>query len=188
VIGSTDGSAHALDPQTGEKKWSYEGTNPGTNLIYAPILGAGDLVYLTTSGGEVVALDSKTGDTRWTAKLGGATETAMAVGSDQLFVVEGGSVRGLDLASGKLMWQTAAEEYIGAPLVFDNSLMIARRQGAVRRLDFSGAVREEWTVASSDSKDGAVGFRFGPAAGGGALWLSDEKGAIWRLGAAEHGG
>ena len=52
VIGSTDGSAYALDPQTGEKKWSYEGTNPGTNLVYAPILGAEDLVYLATSGGR----------------------------------------------------------------------------------------------------------------------------------------
>ena len=80
------------------------------------------------------------------------------------------------------MWQTAVEEYIGAPLVFDNSLMIARRQGAVRRLDFSGSVREGWAVANSDAKDAAVAFRFGPVDGGGALWLSDEKGAIWRLG------
>ena len=91
-------------------------------------------------------------------------------------------MRSLDLASGKLIWQTAVEEYIGAPLVFDNSLMIARRHGAVRRLDFSGPVREEWTAANSDSKDAAVAFRFGPVEGGGALWLLDEKGAIWRLG------
>ena len=80
------------------------------------------------------------------------------------------------------MWQSAADEYIGAPLVFDNSLIIAQQHGAVRRLDFSGAVRETWTVPGSDSKDTPVNFAFGPSAGGGALWLLDETGAIWRLG------
>jgi outer membrane protein assembly factor BamB len=181
VIGSTNGFAYALDPQTGEKKWTYE----GTHSILSPILGAGDAVYLATSGGEVVALDLKTGDTRWTAKLDGTTNTAMAIGREQLVVVAGGRVSALDLVSGKFMWQTESEEYIGTPLVYDNSLMIARHEGTVRRLDFTGLCRAEWKMGSGDQKDKKVSFRFGPTAGEGALWLSDEKGAIWRLGSED---
>jgi outer membrane protein assembly factor BamB/predicted Ser/Thr protein kinase len=177
VIGSSAGSAYALDPHTGKKQWSYQ----GTGAIYAPILAADELVYLATSGGEVVAVDAKTGDTRWTAKFGALADKAMAVGKEQLLVAESGRITALALPSGKQVWQTPAEDYFGPPVLAGESIIVARRNGTVRRLDFTGAMREEW-----NSGEAPVRFSSGPVAGGGAIWLTDDQGAIWRLGPNEN--
>jgi outer membrane protein assembly factor BamB len=176
IVGSTDGLVYALEPQTGEKKWSYK----ATASIHAPIVGAGELIYLATKAGEIVALDSKTGDTRWTNSFGGSAEAAMALGKENLFVVEGGQVTAISLQTGSQLWQTPAEEYVGAPLLAENTLVVARRSGTVRRLDFAGSIREEWKASKKEGQS-AASFTFGPVTGGGALWLADDEGGMWRL-------
>jgi outer membrane protein assembly factor BamB/predicted Ser/Thr protein kinase len=177
VIGSVEGSAFAIDPKEGQKKWSYHGTSP----ILPPILGAGDLVYLATDS-EIVALDANTGDTRW-AVATDATDGVIALGKEHLYVVGSARVTALTLPSGMQLWQTPAEDYVGAPVVVRDSLFVARRTGTVRRLDLAGATREQWKASVSPTDDPAR-FSFGPISGGGALWLLDDQGRIWRLGPA----
>jgi outer membrane protein assembly factor BamB len=178
LIGSADGFVHALEPQSGLKRWSYHGNAP----IQAPILGAKGLTYFVKSDGEAVALDFATGDTRWVTKLDGATKTALAVGFDQVFVVEGGKLSALDLATGKLLWKSDAVGYAGTPAVLDHSLLIAREDGIVRRIGFNGAIVEEWTATPSGADQGKVQFPQGLTEGQGAFWLPDSEGTIWRLG------
>jgi outer membrane protein assembly factor BamB len=182
VIGADDGTVRALDPQTAEEKWRYA----GPAAIRTPMVSGQNAVYAATRGGDVVALDSKTGKMLWTTKLGGPLESAMAVGSDQLFVVESGRVTALALDSGKQIWQSPAEEYVGTPLIANGALIVALRQGRVRRLDFTGRIRDEWSAAINERQAEAVNFPFGPVSGGGALWLSDHRGATWRLGPVGH--
>ena len=66
-------------------------------------------IWQRAAGGSSAGL--KTGDTL-DCKTRRRNDTAMAVGSDQLFVVEGGSVRSLDLAPedscGKPQWRNTS--------------------------------------------------------------------------------
>ncbi len=178
VIGADDGVVRALDPRTAEELWRYK----AGAAIRAPLVMGENAVYGATRAGDVVALEAKTGKLLWTARLGGPIETALAVGADRLFVVEGGRVSALALNNGTQYWQTPPSEYIGAPMIADDTLIVACRLGNVRRLDFtSGRIVVEWKAPGAQRKD-APTFVSGPTAGEGALWLTDTRGAVWRLG------
>ena len=87
-------------------------------------LVAGDLLVLEVGGGEqgwLAALDKKTGETRWTSGKGGAGYNSpmllRAGKAEELLLVHGKNVVGLDLA-GRELWSHALEDgAVAMPLV-----------------------------------------------------------------------
>src|SRR6185295_11430836 len=65
----------ALDAATGVKKWEYLSPRPDA-LGYSGLLATRGGLVFGASGGNVFALESETGDERWTVPLGGMTRSA----------------------------------------------------------------------------------------------------------------
>ena len=60
----------ALDPQTGEKKWTFEMHDVTTSGV---LTTASDLLFVGGREGFFQALDARTGALLWKANLGGET-------------------------------------------------------------------------------------------------------------------
>ncbi len=88
--------------QTWRRIWSYPA---GAPLAGAPVGFNGGWI-VTTDKGRVVALDAK-GVERWSCSLTNLSFAGSAAVAGETVVVAGsdGSVAGLDLASGKILWQ-----------------------------------------------------------------------------------
>jgi len=59
---SMDHKVYAVDVGTGESIWDED---LGTSILYSPVLSADGQLYVTTLGGDVVALDALTGNVIW---------------------------------------------------------------------------------------------------------------------------
>ena len=141
MIGSTDGSVTRFIHRPRE-----EVELQATDSINAPIVGAGDLVYLATKDGEIVALDSKT-ETRAGLQSRTVNRDRDAVGRNHLFGVAGGRVT-------RLPWIRKAALADSAPGVCRHPVdgrgspdrcAVPRPRAPSR---FCRAILEEWKASS----------------------------------------
>jgi polyvinyl alcohol dehydrogenase (cytochrome) len=98
-------------------KWAF--ALPG--LTGGPI-AAGNMLYVASRLGRVIALDAATGCTRWAFETGSTMRSAVAVGvaggtMATFFGDQNADIRALDAATGRLLWQTRADPYPGAMIV-----------------------------------------------------------------------
>jgi outer membrane protein assembly factor BamB len=94
--GSANTTVHAIQAGSGETLWTYNIPEGSFNyLIGAPVLVAGELVFLTQLG-EIVSLDAATGELRWQINAGVASaRTGLSVSGGWLFAGDGqGTVYG----------------------------------------------------------------------------------------------
>lgn len=73
----------ARSPSSGGTLWE---TELAGRVTAAPAVG-GDTVYVGTSGGDVQAVDTETGEKQWTTSVGDALATRLALTSDRLYAV-----------------------------------------------------------------------------------------------------
>jgi outer membrane protein assembly factor BamB len=98
LIGSDDGSLHAVDLARGERLWSHElgGKVRGTPAV------AGELALVGDFGGRLVAVAVADGSRRWARELGHALYSSPCVAAGLCVVgCREGHVHGLDLATGE---------------------------------------------------------------------------------------
>jgi polyvinyl alcohol dehydrogenase (cytochrome) len=98
-------------------KWAF--ALPG--LTGGPVV-AGNTLFVVSRLGQVVALDSATGCTRWSYETDAPVRNAVAVGAigktaAAFFGDQTAQVRAVDAATGKLMWQVRADPYPSAQIV-----------------------------------------------------------------------
>lgn len=95
-VSGYDDKLYALSPQKGDVQWKADGGG------YYPVTIAGDKLYYSTTGGEVLALDKVSGKKIWGYKLkeGIATQAKIYKGL-AVFGESQGSLRFLDANSGK---------------------------------------------------------------------------------------
>lgn len=117
-VQALDGRFVCLELATGKLRWevslkrAFKAHEPGYGFASSPLL-ADDLVVLQpagTSSGSVVALDRRTGEIRWQATLGTATEYASATwwtgpGGPQVLVHLGTKLAGLAARDGRTLWE-----------------------------------------------------------------------------------
>lgn len=84
-LGTADSDFVAIDAATGEIDWSVK--LPGDALGGATV--AGDLVFTSTFGGQVLALDRTTGETVWTYQAAGGINGWITATDDELYVPVG---------------------------------------------------------------------------------------------------
>lgn len=184
VIGSDDGSVYALDAATGRERWVHA----TDDAVEAPVVAHEGVVYVTSRDGTVRALDPASGEALWTADAGNVVRSAAAVGPRTVYVVDDyGYVKAFDRRSGRRLWNTPRDGYTGPGVVVDGELVVARADGAVHRLDATGAKTAEWSGTGGTLDGSRPAFYLGAAAGGGAVWLADFSANVWRLGAGTGG-
>jgi outer membrane protein assembly factor BamB len=94
---------------------------------------AHDMVYATTTRGQVIALDTTTGAERWQADVGEPiTASPTVAGTVVLVGTETGGVFGLDAHTGKRVWEfRTAGKITGRPIVAGETLYVASHDGAL---------------------------------------------------------
>ena len=140
------GSVVALDAIRGTRRW--ESRVPGT--VYGGVTVMGGRL-LVPSGNALCVLDRATGALQQTLPLGGRLDTAPAATAATAFVTcDDGLVYAFALASGELLWKTAADgPFDAAPILRGEVVYAATMAGTVYALDAAtGRVTWQTSVSS----------------------------------------
>lgn len=162
VVASQGSHIYIIDAKTGRQRLLYD--TSANRLGTAPVI-QGDLVYLTSDGGRVWAIDRQAKSypferfiwrvkvnfyvwqvlselplqkgSVWVRRLGGEIEHTPAVAHHTVYVTSTrGKVFALDAASGEEQWTTdLGVEVTAAPTVAGETVLIGTREGIVFGLD-----------------------------------------------------
>ena len=147
VVQTQDDRVIALDASTGDRRWIYESTPAVLTLrgTGAPIV-TNRLAVAGLSTGKVVALDTQNGVPVWEQRVAvpqGRSELDRVVDIDGGLLLSGGvlyvasyqgRVAGLDLESGRVLWQRDASSYAGVAQGFGN-VYVSLASGTVEGID-----------------------------------------------------
>jgi len=96
--GTSDGLyVHSLNSETGEEYWRFQTRN---RAFSSPGV-SGEVLYIGTHSGRLLALDTATGSLSWELRFGGAVMSSPVVDGDRLYVgCDDGAIYSIRLASG----------------------------------------------------------------------------------------
>ncbi len=147
-------------------KWAF--ALPG--LTGGPVV-AGNTLFVVSRLGQVTALDSATGCTRWSYETDAPVRSAVAVGvagktDAAFFGDQTAQVRAVDAATGKLLWQVRADPYPSAQIVGPVTYYDGRVYVPITANDESDALDPAFPcckfrggVVALDAKDGRIVWR-----------------------------
>ncbi|AIL63495.1 outer membrane protein assembly factor BamB [Pseudomonas alkylphenolica] len=147
VVQTQDDRVIGLDASTGDRRWIYESTPAVLTLrgTGAPIV-TNHLAVAGLSTGKVIALDTRNGVPVWEQRVAipqGRSELDRVVDIDGGLLLSGGilyvssyqgRVAGLDLESGRVLWQRDASSYTGVAQGFGN-VYVSLASGTVEGID-----------------------------------------------------
>jgi len=114
------------------QKGSVWSRRVGGDVRHTPAI-AHNTIYVTSSRGQIVALDAATGTERWRADVGVNISAAPTVaGSTVLIGTESGIVFGLDAHTGQMLWEfKTGGKVTGSPIVAGDTMYVASHDGAL---------------------------------------------------------
>ncbi|WP_166360094.1 outer membrane protein assembly factor BamB [Pseudomonas akapageensis] len=147
VVQTQDDRVIGLDAATGNQRWIHESTPAVLTLrgTGAPIV-TNRLAIAGLSTGKVIALDTQNGVPVWEQRVAipqGRSELDRVVDIDGGLLLSGGTiyvasyqgrVAGLDLESGRVLWQRDASSYAGVSQGFGN-VYVSLASGTVEGID-----------------------------------------------------
>ncbi|MEE1923172.1 outer membrane protein assembly factor BamB [Pseudomonas sp. 148P] len=147
VVQTQDDRLIGLDAATGDRRWIYDSTPAVLTLrgTGAPIV-TNRLAVAGLSSGKVIALDTSNGVPVWEQRVAvpqGRSELERVVDIDGGLLLSGGTlyvatyqgrVAGLDLESGRVLWQRDASSYTGVAQGFGN-VYVSEASGTVEGID-----------------------------------------------------
>ncbi|WP_137819528.1 outer membrane protein assembly factor BamB [Pseudomonas sp. 2FG] len=147
VVQTQDDRLIALDAATGKQRWIYENTPAVLTLrgTGAPIV-TNRLAFAGLSSGKVIALDTQRGLPVWEQRVAvpqGRSELDRVVDIDgglvlsdtTLYVVSyQGRVAGLDMESGRILWQREASSNVGLAQGLGN-VYVSLANGSIESVD-----------------------------------------------------
>ncbi|MGE7992898.1 outer membrane protein assembly factor BamB [Pseudomonas sp. NPDC089554] len=147
VVQTQDDRLIGLDATTGDRRWIYESTPAVLTLrgTGAPIV-TNRLAVAGLSTGKVIAVDTQNGVPVWESRVAipqGRSELDRVVDIDGGLLLSGeilyvgtyqGRVAGLDLESGRVLWQRDASSYVGVAQGFGN-VYVSEASGTVESID-----------------------------------------------------
>jgi outer membrane protein assembly factor BamB len=151
AVQTQDDKLYALDASTGEQRWMYEESMPVLTLrgTGSPVV-TNRYVVAGLASGKVIALDSQRGLPIWEQQVAipqGRSELDRMVDINGGLLLSGttlyvatyhGRVAGLDLESGRVLWQRDASSYTGVAEGFNN-IYVTLETGNVEAVDQSSA-------------------------------------------------
>jgi outer membrane protein assembly factor BamB len=180
VIGSDDGTVYALSAADGKPAWTFS----TGDAVEAPMVASDGVVYVASRDANLYAVDGKTGTQIWSAATGSALRTAPVLSADAVFVVNtDGAVLAFDRANGRRLWISLEKRYTGPLALAGETLLAADSWHEIHlfRLDGQPA-GPAVTSAPAPETPMMAGYQLGITPGGGAAWLADDKGLLWRFG------
>jgi len=181
MIGSDDGVVYAFNTISGKRQWVFA----TGQAVEAPLLSADGTVYIASRDMNLYALQVSSGKQLWQTQISSILRTQPALGKDTVYLIdENGRISAVSKADGKLLWTSVEQDYEGAPVLVGQTLLAAANGGLIYRLSEDG--KRLSTISGTSAVPGLqdIDFRLGLVAGGGAVWMVDTKGYIWRFGPA----
>jgi outer membrane protein assembly factor BamB len=184
---TTEGNAEesaglvAIDPMDRSRTWRVALDAPARG---APTIAEGT-VFVGSHTGAVRAVDSETGDVRWTFDAQGRVDTAPAVADGLVFFVaedfQAGAttLHAVDKATGRQAWslpQPAVSVRVSSPTVADGLVHVGFGDLFVRAVD-----AEDGTLAWEEPVRGVFSPLSVPAHAEGDLFIADLSGTLYRL-------
>lgn len=126
VVRTVDGRVYGLDPQSGERRWGFDRTEPALTLrgMSAPLID-GSRVLVGLDNGRLVSLKLSDGTPAWEQPISVPSarneldriidiDADLLMGSDGLFVVTYGSdLAAIDPSNGQAYWRRTVKSYSG---------------------------------------------------------------------------
>lgn len=136
VVFSEDGSARAFDAETGELRWQAGLGAP----VYTTPAAAGNMVYVPTTQGTLLAVDARSGAEVWRFDTNDTTVriASPAVSGDVIyFGASDALVRAISTDYGAPVWRAGVEAAVSAqPLVAGGYVYVGTMQNRLIALDF----------------------------------------------------
>lgn len=157
VVGSDDGSVHALDAEKGTVAWS---TALGGKVRGTPAV-SGDVVYAGDFGGRLSALKASDGAKLWATELGSPLYSSPCVATELVILgANDGLIHGLDRVTGAVRFQVRSRgPVVASPVGRGGCFVVGSTDGDLYLLDDKGGILAHPTldpkgVASSAAIDG----------------------------------
>ena len=181
MLGSDDGVVYAFNAASGKKQWVFS----TGQAVEAPLVSAGGIVFIASRDMNLYALQVSSGKQLWQTQIGNILRTQPALGKDAVYLIdENGHISAVSIADGKLLWTSVEQDYEGAPVLVGQTLLAAASGGMLYRLSEDGKRLSAISGTSAVPALQDIDFRLGLVEGGGAVWMVDTKGYIWRFGPA----
>ena len=183
-VATMDGTVHAFDAESGERRWAEPFDAGGAIAEMALIDGSGtefpELLFVPTLGSRVWLIDPVSGRAAHQPLAAGAwvwTTPAVADGI-AWFGDFGGVVRALRLADGQVLWTYDTESKVKArPVRIGDTLIVGDEKGYVHFLDAAtGALRNR----NPQSGGGLGKFRASFVERDGFAWMLSTNGRLYR--------
>lgn len=134
VFGSRNARVYGLDVNTGDQLWSV---NHGSNWVTGQALAYDGNVYIGTSDNALFqSINAENGDINWSISSGRNVFSQAVIVNDTIFISSGdaystpgvGFIKAIDM-SGNLVWSLQSNNFMGSPIVDDNTLYIGGNDG-----------------------------------------------------------
>ncbi|MEV6611123.1 PQQ-binding-like beta-propeller repeat protein [Kutzneria sp. NPDC051319] len=138
---STAGILHAIDPVSGEDRWTYDShyTGGGDLSVSPLVLPSGDIAWSVP--GPRLLLLSPSGALLWSAALPGTPTSPASVDGNRIYVGDlSGHVSALDARSHSLVWTVSVGGTSYGSVVTDGSRVYTTADSGVTAVDANGAV------------------------------------------------
>lgn len=165
VVGSWDGKLYAFDAASGAPRWQFQaGLDPlmanQQGFQSSPAIEGG-VVYVGCRDAHLYAIDLKTGAERWRFSTGSSWVVgapALADGKVIFATSDTSLVHAVDMATGKPVWEHAAQAYLFAsPTVARGVVLAAQLNGVLQALDLAtGAPLWSYRTEASRANRGWV--------------------------------
>lgn len=191
-IGSTDGSAYAIDAETGEERWSFA----TDHRVESTPAVADETVYVGSYDTHLYAIDAATGKPRWTRDLDGLIRGSPTVHDGTVYVGVGchnlacapfaeaanvsasGWIYALDADSGKTHWRhDAGSEVVSTPATDGETVYVGASNETLYALEAASGDRE-WTYEAGDM------IWSSPALAFETVYVADWSGIVYAIDAA----
>ncbi|RUO80306.1 outer membrane protein assembly factor BamB [Idiomarina tyrosinivorans] len=172
VVHTSAGRVFALNAETGEELWRYDGSLPPLTLrgVSAPAVEAGGAI-IGDSSGRAMVLIMENGQQAWSARVGmpsGASElerlsdidaTPVIRGSIVYMVAYNGDLVALDLRSGQVRWRREYSSFEDLT-VTENAIYLTNDQSHVFKVTREGG-NELWSSAELFGRELTAPVEFG---------------------------
>ncbi|WP_309663396.1 PQQ-binding-like beta-propeller repeat protein [Tabrizicola sp.] len=172
------GTAVTATSTAGATLWSVDltaGFDAGGGLSGGGLAAAGNSVFVTTTYGEVVALDAASGAVQWRQRVDAPATGAPATDGDAVYVSgRDGSAWAIDASTGKVIWQVVGTPgkagYLGsaAPTVGDRAVIFPTNAGDLMAVLKIGGGTKIWQASLAGKRLGKA-FAFTPDITGDAV-------------------
>ncbi len=167
---------YALDAATGAVIWRFDySPSPADDHRQAALLVIDDLVLVPAWNGTLFALDTKSGERRWSFYGGQPLRAQPVYDGNNIYLASGDGTFSVLSIDGHLQWQKQLDSpLLRAPAILPQGVAVVSREGQVVAYGQEGQ-----TLWQHDLEE--VCYYGAPVSYGGALFVATAGNGLWKL-------